>query len=276
MSCSSLALATGEALAGTAPTVRRWLVVEVGGAWGRDAVPDTELLDPVRARLEDWLSEEPGSRVLFVRRPERRGPEAIVWVARSEHDGGELRRLTLNSLRSLPDASLDEGEPIARPLFLVCVHGRRDPCCARNGVPVFEALADHVAPDLLWQSSHQGGHRFAANVLALPAGLSLGRVGPDTAASVAADVRAERIPLAHFRGRTVDPPEAQAAEAAVREQLGVAGLRDVYVLDHAPGRVRLQGPAGVLEVSVDTAEGTHRPESCGAAPVPATNYRVRW
>ena len=69
MSCSSLALAAGEALAGTAPTVRRWLVVEVGGAWGRDAVPDTELLDPVRARLEDWLSEEPGSRVLFVRRP---------------------------------------------------------------------------------------------------------------------------------------------------------------------------------------------------------------
>ena len=35
--------AAGEAPAGTAPTVRRWLVVEVGGAWGRDAVPDTEL-----------------------------------------------------------------------------------------------------------------------------------------------------------------------------------------------------------------------------------------
>ena len=143
-------------------------------------------------------------------------------------------------------------------------------------MPVFEALAEHVAPDLLWQSSHQGGHRFAANVLALPAGLSLGRVGPDTAASVAADVRAERIPLAHFRGRTVDPPEAQAAEAAVKERLGVAGLRDVYVLDHAPGRVRLQGPAGVLEGLRRYWRGPASARELRRCPVPATSYRVRW
>jgi hypothetical protein len=276
MSCSSLALAAGEALAGTAPTARRWLVLEVGGAWGRDVVPDTELPDPVRRRLEGWLSEESGSRVLFARRPERRGPEAVVWIARSEHDGGELWRLALPSLAALPEVSLDDGEPVAGALFLVCVHGRRDPCCARNGVPVFEALAAHVAPDLLWQSSHHGGHRFAANVLVLPAGLSLGRVAPEAAASVAEDVHAGRIPFAHFRGRTVDPPEAQAAEAAVRERLGVAGLRDVRVLDHAPGRVRLQAPGGVLDVSVEVAEGPHRPESCGADPVPATTYRVHW
>lgn len=276
MSCSGLALAAGEALAGTAPTARRWLVLEVGGPWGRDAVPDTELPDPVRGRLEGWLSEESGSRVLFSRRPERRGPEAIVWIAHSERDGGELWRLALPSLAALPDVSLDEGEPVAGPLFLVCVHGRRDPCCARNGVPVFEALAAHVAPDLLWQSSHHGGHRFAANVLVLPAGLSLGRVAPEAAGSVAEDVQADRIPLAQFRGRTVDPPEAQAAEAAVRERLGVAGLRDVRVLDYAPGRVRLQAPGGMLVVSVEAVEGPHRPESCGADPVPARSYRVRW
>ncbi len=37
------------------------------------------------------------------------------------------------------------------------------------------------APDELWLSSHQGGHRFAANVLVLPAGIQLGRVAPEDA-----------------------------------------------------------------------------------------------
>ena len=77
-----------------------------------------------------------------------------MWVARSEHDGGELRRLTLNSLRSLPDASLDEGEPVARPCSSSVACTAAGTSAVRNGVPVFEALAEHVAPDLLWQSSH--------------------------------------------------------------------------------------------------------------------------
>ena len=45
----------------------------------------------------------------------------------------------------------DHGSPGAgrgtAPLLLVCAHGRRDPCCARLGVPVYDALAPHVEPD---------------------------------------------------------------------------------------------------------------------------------
>jgi hypothetical protein len=276
VSCSTLSLAAGEALAGTASLASRWLVVEVGGAWGRDVVPDTELPAAVRERLERWLEEAEGSRVLFVRRPDHRGPETTVLTARSAEDGGELRRLTLQSLADLPEADLDRGEKLEGPLLLVCVHGRRDPCCARYGVPVFEALAADVAPELLWQSSHQGGHRFAANVLALPAGISLGRVGPDTAHTVATELRAGRIPLEHFRGRTIHPPVAQAADAAVRVRRGLRALRDVRVLESTAGRVVVQTPDGVLEVVVEAADGPVRPESCAAEPVRATAYSVRW
>jgi hypothetical protein len=276
VSCSSLSLAAGEALAGTASVASRWLVVEVGGAWGRDAVADTELTADVRDRLERWLTEEAGSRVLFVRRPDRRDAEPTVLTARSDEDGGELRRLTLPSLDALADAELDDGKRLDGPLFLVCVHGRRDPCCARHGVPVFDALARHVAPHLLWQSSHQGGHRFAANVLALPAGISLGRVGPASAGTVAAELHAGRLPLEHFRGRTIHPPAAQAAEAAVRDRLGLRGLRDVRVLETGSNRVVVQTPDGVLDVVVEATDGPTRPESCGADPVPAAVYSVRW
>ncbi len=276
MSCSTLALAAGERLAGTATVARRWLLLEVRGTWGRDVVADTELDQEVRERLESWVAEEEGSRVLFLRRPERREGPVAVFLARSEEDGGELRRLTLSTLQALPDADLDAGEPVTGPLVLVCAHGRRDPCCARNGVPLFDALSAHVPAELLWQSSHQGGHRFAANVLVLPAGLSLGRVPAGEAATIAADVAAGRIPLEHFRGRTIHSADAQAAEATVRAQLGLAELDDVRVLKSASGRVVLETPTGTLETTVDASPGAVRPESCGADPAPATVYRVRW
>ena len=51
--------------------------------------------------------------------------------------------------------------------------------CLR-GTAVFRALAGHVPEDDLWLSSHQGGHRFAANVLVLPSGMQLGRLDPKT------------------------------------------------------------------------------------------------
>jgi hypothetical protein len=113
-------------------------------------------------------------------------------------------------------------------------------------------------------------------VLALPAGISLGRVAPESASSVATELRAGRIPLEHFRGRTIHPPPAQAAEAAVRSRLDLRDLRDVRVLGLDPGRVALRIPNGELDVGVEATEGTVRPESCAAEPVPATTYNVRW
>jgi hypothetical protein len=276
VSCSALALAAGEHLAGTATVARRWLLVEVRGAWGRDAVADSGLRAGVRRRLDDWLAEDGGSRVLFLRRPDRRDGPLAVYRADSDEDGGELRRLTLPFLEALPEADLERGEPVEGQLVLVCAHGRRDPCCARHGPPAFDALSARIGERLLWQSSHQGGHRFAANVLVLPDGISLGRVAPEDADAVAAELAAGRIPLARFRGRTMYPPEAQAAEAAVRQRFGLQGLTDVRLLAAAPGRVVLRTPDGRVEATVETRTGPSRPESCGADPAPATVYSVRW
>ena len=90
----------------------------------------------------------------------------------------------------------------AAPLVLVCGHGTRDACCALRGTAVYAALAPITsATDELWISSHQGGHRFAANVLVLPAGIQLGRVTPESAPHVVARALAGRIELEHYRGR---------------------------------------------------------------------------
>ena len=261
--CTASSLAAGEELAGTATLARRWLLVEAPGAWARD-VDETELPAATRAAVDGF-----DGRVQLIRRPERRDGRRIAFVAESEEGYGTLRRLD-------SPASSEAGEPVAEPLFLVCCHGRRDACCARLGTPVYDVLRSHVGAGALWQTSHVGGHRFAANILVLPAGILLGRVLPADAGRVVAEVTAGRIPLEHYRGRTVHAPEAQAADAAVRRRLGLEGLGDVRLLSVDGGQVRLATPDGELDVTVEPHAGPPLCESCGKDPAASIRYSVRW
>lgn len=110
--------------------------------------------------------------------------------------------------------------------YLVCTNGARDPCCAIRGPAVAQAL-ERVLPGQVYECSHLGGHRFAANVLVLPDALCFGRLDARTAVALAAELEAGRLPLGHLRGRTMLQPEQQAAEILVRRGLGLTGLDDV-------------------------------------------------
>jgi hypothetical protein len=52
-------------------------------------------------------------------------------------------------------------------MLLVCTNGRRDVCCALWGQR-FYAAAAALLPNV-WQTTHLGGHRFAATAVSLPA-----------------------------------------------------------------------------------------------------------
>jgi hypothetical protein len=263
-SCSDSSLAAGEPLAGTATRADRWLLLETRGAWGRD-VDETDL-GPVARDLTAGFD----GRVLLIRRPERRQGPLTAFAVETGEGGGSIRRL-----RESEGGFADEGE-LPGPLVVVCCHGRRDRCCARFGPPVFDALGARLDGSSLWQSSHLGGHRFAANVLVLPAGVLLGRVAPEHADAVAADVAGDRIPLDHYRGRTVHAAELQAADAAVRSAFGLTGLADVRASAAGEGRVRLEIPDGVLEATVTAEPGPPVVESCGKPAVASVRYSVRW
>ena len=75
-----------------------------------------------------------------------------------------------------------------------------------------EAL-HRLRPGSVWECSHVGGDRFAANVVAMPHGVYYGRVEPARVADlVAAHERAEALPDL-VRGRSTAVPAAQAALA---------------------------------------------------------------
>ena len=267
--CADASLAAGEQLAATATEATEWLLVEVRGAWGRDAVADTALEPEVRTALAAF-----DGKVVLVRRPDRRAGVTLIRATVGEL-GGIAARLELESLDELLAADPDRGEPVAGPVVLVCAHGRRDACCARLGVPLYDALVPHLTPDRLWQASHLGGHRFAPNVVALPAGAQLGRIPPERAGEVAALLTEGRIPLDLYRGRTIYAPPVQAAEILVRSVGGYDGVGDLRLRGQEADLVTFATPSGELTVRVEQRPGPSVPQSCGADPEPAALWSAR-
>jgi Sucrase/ferredoxin-like len=275
-------------MAGTASTVRSWLLLEDPGPWGRDALLDARLPERLGLELQRRCAAA-RVRPLLIRRTSsspsstqgltcfaiRSGPEP-PWIERA-------RLTNLGEALDLDLPALGRGErpgfePVEGPLFLVCTHGRRDVCCAERGRPLAQALAA-VFPEPTWESSHVGGDRFAGNVVAFPHGLYLGRVRPDQAAGVARAYADGRVPLEHLRGRSCYPMPVQAAELALRTQEGLDAL-DVVVLERIetlPGvsASAFATPAGRFTVSVaveETAASFLTCHSPVAEPAPA--YRT--
>lgn len=267
--CADLSAAAGEEIAGTGIVARRWLCVESRLPWGHDAV-ESGFPDDVAA----WLGAL-DAKVLAIRRPGRR-ERLTVLAAETNADGLVLRRLELDDLGALPDTDpWVDGEPIAGPAFLVCTHGRRDACCSRLGIPMFHALDRLAGPDLVWQCSHTGGHRFAPNVVVVPEGVTLGRIEPALAPEVVALLRDGRVPLAAYRGRSLYDAPTQAAEVAIRRAHQLDHLDDLALAATAPGSVTFTLADGG-EVRAEIEErAVEVVKSCGAAAEPSTAYTVR-
>ena len=188
-----------------------------------------------------------------------------------------MRRIELSTPDELADVDLQTaGESTSSPLVLVCGHGTRDACCALRGTAVYSRLAEHLGDDELWISSHQGGHRFATNVLVLPAGIQLGRVPAESAASIVAKALTGRIELVHYRGRVAYPAPVQAAERAIREEEGLDGLADLQLLDVDGDRVRFRDLDGREHTAIaEQHRGPSVPASCGAAAEPQVVVSAR-
>jgi hypothetical protein len=277
MRCADASAAAGEPLAGTAVHVESWLLVELRGTWRRNVADILADGTPGTAGIRAWLESEPRSRLLFIRRPGAPLTPPRAFVVRATEDEASVSRFELEDLAALDHLDLArDGERVGASLVLVCGHGTRDACCARRGNAVYAALAPHLAPEELWISSHQAGHRFAANVLLLPSGIQLGRLIPENAVPIVDAARRGTISVDHYRGRTAYPPRAQAADVAVRAVSGLDGLSDLaFVSDDGHGVVLDARDGRRFTVAVEEVAGPTVPASCGAQAEPQTVLSAR-
>jgi hypothetical protein len=132
----------------------------------------------------------------------------------------------------------------------VCTHGRHDACCAERGRPASAALAA-AHPEVAWQVSHIGGDRFAGNLVVLPHGLYYGRIDATSALTVAGAHLAGHVVLDHLRGRSGWAMPVQAAEVALRRQLGETRLDAVRLV-----RRQRDAEAGLTRCELEVADRT--------------------
>jgi hypothetical protein len=276
--CADLSELAGEPLGATATNAENWLLVEVPGTWQRDVGDGAGLPEEDRRAAAEWLESTPSSRLLFIRRPgPARADGSLAFVVHAGESRAEVRRFELAAPGDLAATDLARGgEEIEARLVLVCGHGTRDACCALRGTAVYGALAQELGDDEVWISSHQGGHRFAANVLVLPVGVHLGRLAPESSIAVVADALAGRIRLPHYRGRVAYPARVQAAEVAVRSAEQLLAVDDLGLVAVDNALVRFRSAHGREHAAVvEERMGPSVPASCGADPEPQAGFGAR-
>lgn len=276
--CSAASIEAGESLAGTAvESVDRWLLLEVTEPWAPKALQTQAFPETLRSQLGRWL-EAPRTRLQLIRRPGRSGRRPIFMMLSTAGDRPQTTKLELGRYEELVGLDLDT-LPAApsEPVCLVCAHGRRDRCCGILGGQVFRALQSQSVDT--WQTSHLGGHRFAACALWLPDGLMYGRLRAEHVGAWVAARRAGALgELDLFRGRCAFDRPTQAAEIFLRKRLGLQEADAIEWLGTAAtsessweARFRVGSGEQVVPLRLQRT-GTNRPASCGGEPEAVASF----
>ncbi len=302
MSCAEESRTSGENLAGTFKPADTFFLLEsrltAYGGWGGAIVKTAESSGELAPILRH-LKQAPRSKTLFIRRPGSAGNN--FFVALTNQARPKLYHAMLSGFDELLTLDIDAKADGRAPtiagreldeideLYAICTNGRHDPCCAAHGVPVYQALVECAGADAVWQTSHIGGHRLAATMIAFPQGIAYGHLDPFDAEAIVTNHRAGHL-LAHkFRGRgafaghaldTDAHLAACAAEADLRETERLYAYDDLHlraVVPHNQDRylVRFETSSGQqYERQVRTGMSAPRQASCGDAPKPMPQHQV--
>ncbi|MFB8101675.1 MULTISPECIES: sucrase ferredoxin [unclassified Streptomyces] len=295
--CADAARARGDSMVGTAPHGTAWVLIEYRGGWPANGF-DGLALEPGTKALVFAAAQAARARVLLVRRHGRQQHQGPPRWAVLRYDGTGAHRqrwgtwdrdeeLTqIVQALDTPDlnapafgtASLDAPEEWGgRPVVLVCAHGLHDACCAVRGRPVGRALSERW-PELVWECTHVGGDRFAANVVVVPDGVYYGNLDAGSSVAVVGEHLAGRVRAEHLRGYTDLFPPQQAAVAAVLDRFGPAGRHDYAVArtlrDEDGWQIRVTGrPPGPAAVDVEV-RARRTPQNRLTCRGPATSSAV--
>ena len=283
--CAPGAESRGELLAGTASRAERFVMVEYPTPWPHKAMD--AFSDNVRGVLSA-ACESAFAKLLLIRRPgEHRAPAARRWAV---YDASVRRSLwgswttedDLGTLVEAMTAAPSDGWT-AEPAVLVCTHARHDSCCGVRGRPVAAALAE-AHPDLVWECTHVGGHRYAANLVLPLDGTYYGRVDVDDVGEVVgAHLEKSVVSTEHLRGFSWMPSAAQAVAVEAHRRWGPASADDVVsasavALGPDSWRVELAGgevlPSSIT-AEVERVTGADARLSCRADPTPTESFVIR-
>jgi hypothetical protein len=220
-------------MAGTAEPVDCWIMMEYRGAWTSHALENNDLSPAVitwlNSSVEELVSRGFKTRPQFIRQQQFRNKEELrLFVALAGEEQPRLYEflatthedfISVDLARLLDDPDSYSNRKVTGERFFVCTNGQRDACCSVQGMPVYAELARRCE-DRVWQTTHLGGHRFAATLVSLPAGIVYGRLRRGDVKNLLAAHEAGNLLLPKLRGRSGLDVASQVAENILRERYG--------------------------------------------------------
>jgi hypothetical protein len=126
-----------------------------------------------------------------------------VFAINNQEGNPFINHLLVNSYLDLLDSNFEtlftEKTDIGiESLYAVCTNGKKDKCCSKFGIQVFDALRN-LDKDV-WQCMHLGGDRFAPNILHLPYSHLFGHLNIEEVKELYESTRGNKIFIRRYRG----------------------------------------------------------------------------
>ncbi len=218
--CSAASRYFREQLAGTAANSQTFILIEHFNPFPGKVIEahfDTGWIKKMQA-----LARLYKGKVLLIRNKTTNNKDCRITFV----DCGESRyfsieemveKVTSVNLQALIDSEDTNWQ--TDPFFLVCSNGKKDKCCAKFGFPVYKFFESFNADVNVWECSHVGGDRFAANVVAMPFGIYYGHVAVEDVGHIMVRTLLRKIYKNKFRGVSRRSFYEQAIECHLREHL---------------------------------------------------------
>lgn len=272
-----------EPLPGTAKPGSVYVLFEWPEAWPRDVMGDAALGEELTAKLAPML-EAHNATLLLIRHPTREGrniSDHHLYLVFADEAVTEVKHV--DSPDELLDLDLsgpgrNGAERRDRPLLLICTHAKRDRCCAVKGRPMVNELhARHPfgpGNDMVWETSHIKGHRFAPTMLLMPWAYSFGRMNVEATDAMLTDASEGLYFVPGNRGRGTLGPAEQVAELAVAAEVPGAryGQFEVAASDGGSALVTDTASGQVYEVQLEQRPVSGVVDSCGKPPKESTAW----
>lgn len=238
--CCKQNVDTFSPLFATAPYYRHLFLLELNEPFQHDTLADSTLPDVVKQHFATQLANIPSAKLLCIRQPHitNRSLRLLYAPVHSKqvyvYHFEDYRQLLSCSLSAWIEQPAMFSELANGNMFLVCTNGKRDQCCAKFGIPIYEKLLETVGEQQVWQCSHLGGHRFAPTLISLPQHHCYGYLSVDTIAAFVDLHQQGKIAMEYWRGYCGHTPAVQAADYFLRQHQHSFDYEAVLLKNYSP------------------------------------------
>ncbi|HMJ46664.1 MAG TPA: sucrase ferredoxin [Ferruginibacter sp.] len=218
--CSINSINRAEKIYGTATTAINYILIEYNRAWGKNPILESEIPETIKSFLFKEIENKVFSKIVLIKKSNNTSLNTINLFAINNREVNPfINHIIIDNYWDILNINISElfsnSTVINKSLYLVCTNGKKDKCCSKFGLPIYNQMS--LILDNVWQCTHIGGDRFAPNVIHFPYSHFYGHLKLDTLHEFIQKTSENQIYIRSYRGRGCYNANAQIAEYYLRK-----------------------------------------------------------